>query len=125
MAAKDIQKKIKRGLSKAINKTGSSDSDLVYVEKTIVTGGDGTPLNTGTTSVQNVLLVDAIFKSYNKKYFGETIKAGDRQLVSNNDVVINIDDIIVQGNERFKVIDVEIKAPTSDVVCYICQVRKQ
>ena len=89
LAAIDIQEKIKRGLSKAINKTGSASSDLVYVEKIVLSGGNS-PLDPPVRTPTSTLLVDAVFKSYDRKLINENIKAGDRELVSNNDVEIKI-----------------------------------
>ena len=124
MTSAYIQGRIKRGLAKAINKTGSPSIDKVYLMQKTVTGGD-TPLDTPTVTVTPVLLVDAIFKSYEKELIGGNIVAGDRELVSNNDVEIQTGNIIKQGNDEFIVIDVDVKAPTSDVLCYIAQVRQQ
>ncbi len=124
MGSLDIQNKIKRGLAKAINKTGSPSIEKVYLMQKAVTGGD-TPLDTPTVTVTPVLLVDAIFKSYGKELIGGNIKAGDRELVSNNDVEIKEGDIIKQGNIEFIAITVNVKAPTSDVLVYISQLRQQ
>lgn len=124
LAAIDIQKKIQQGLSKAINKTGSASSDLVYVEKIALSGGNS-PLDPPVRTPTNLLLVDAIFKSYDKSLIGDTVKAGDRELVSNSDVEILMGEIIIQGSNRYIVVNVEPKAPTSDVLAYIAQVRLQ
>ncbi len=124
MSSLDIQNKVKRGLAKAINKTGSAGIEKVYLMQKTVAGGD-TPLDTPTVTVTPVLLVDAIFKSYDKELIGGNIKAGDRELVSNNDVDIKEGDIIKQGNSEFIAITVDVKAPTSDVLVYIAQVRQQ
>ncbi len=124
MTSAYIQGRIKRGLAKAIKKTGSPSIEKVYLMQKTAVGGD-TPLDTPTVTVTPVLLVDAIFKSYDKELIGGNIVAGDRELVSNNDVEIQTGDIIKQGNDEFIVIDVDVKAPTSDVLCYIAQVRQQ
>lgn len=124
MAAINIQDKIKRGLSKAINKTGSTSSELVYVEKIALSGGNS-PLDPPVRTPTNVLLVDAIFKSYDRSLIGDTVKAGDRELVSNSDVEILMGERIIQGSTSYTVIDVDVKAPTSDVLAYIAQVRVQ
>ena len=124
MAAIDIQAKIKKGLARAINKVGSPASDLVYLMQEAVSGGD-TPLDTPTVTVTPVLLVNAIFKSYEKELIGGNIVAGDRELVSDNTVEIKAGDTIKQGANEFVVIDVDIKAPTSEVLAYISQVRQQ
>ena len=124
LAAINIQDKIKRGLSKAINKTGSASSELVYVEKIILSGGNS-PLDPPVRTPTNVLLVDAIFKSYDRSLIGDTVKAGDRELVSNSDVEILMGERIIQGSTTYTVVASEPKAPTSDVLAYIAQVRVQ
>ncbi|MCP4321424.1 MAG: hypothetical protein GY787_06170 [Alteromonadales bacterium] len=116
--------RITRGLAKDIKKTASPIIKKVYLMQKTVVGGE-TPLDTPAVTVTPVLLVDAIFKSYDKELIGGNIVAGDRELVSNNDVEIQTGDIIKQGNDEFIVIDVDVKAPTSDVLCYIAQVRQQ
>ena len=121
MSAANIQAKIQKGLAKAINKTGSTSSELIYlVQKTTTTG---TPLVPGTTTSVNVLLTNAIFQEYDAKLVDINILAGDRKLVSDNVTPIKQGDIIQQGTVFYIVIDVDIKAPTSDVLAYISQVR--
>ena len=121
MSASSIQAKIKKGLAKAISKTGSSSSDLVYVVRETKTGG--TLIVAPTITTTDVLLPNAIFKSYNKALFDVNILVGDRQLVSNSDVVISQGDTIKQGTKEYTVIGVDVKAPTSDILAYIAQVR--
>ena len=121
MSAANIQAKIQKGLAKAINKTGSTSSELIYlVQKTTTTG---TPLVPGTTTSVNVLLTNAIFQEYDAKLVDINILAGDRKLVSDNATPVKQGDIIQQGTVFYIVIDVDIKAPTSDVLAYISQVR--
>ena len=62
MSAASIQAKIKRGLAKAVNKTGSAANDSVYLIKTTTVGGS--PLGGGTTTSASTLLPNAIFKSF-------------------------------------------------------------
>lgn len=124
MGSADIQAKVRKGLAKATAKTGSSSSDLVYVVKVVESGGDS-PLNPPTQTPTDVLLVDAIFQSYEVDLIDGTIRAGDRRLVANGDVEILTDEVIKQGAVEYKVISVDIKAPTSDVLAYIAQVRAQ
>ena len=123
MGSANIQAKIRKGLAKAINKTGSSASELVYLVSKTTTAGN--PITPGVTTETNVLLVDAIFKSYDQRLVGANIQAGDRQLVSNNDVVISVGDVIAQGSVNYIVISADVKAPTSDTLVYISQVRVQ
>lgn len=122
MGSANIQAKIKKGLAKAINKTGSATSDLVYL---VQKSSAGTPLNPLTVTETNVLLVDAVFKDYSKFLTDTSIKAGDRQLVTNSDVVITTNDTIKQGSTNYIVISTDVIAPTSDVLGYISQVRAQ
>lgn len=120
MGSADIQAKIKRGLAKAVSKTGSSSSELVYLSRT-ETGG--TPLNPTTGTTDTILLVNAIFKEYEENVTDVNILSGDRKLVSDDTVAVNRGDFILQGSTKYKVMNVELKAPTSDVLVYISQVR--
>lgn len=122
MGSANIQAKIKKGLAKAINKTGSTTSELVYLVKK---SSAGTPLNPLPVTEADVLLVDAVFKDYSKFLTDTSIKAGDRQLVTNSDVAITTNDIIKQGTTNYIVISTDVIAPTSDVLGYISQVRVQ
>ena len=121
MSAASIQAKLRKGLARAVSATGSTSSALVYLLSKSTTAG--TPLAPGTTTTTNVLLVNAIFKEYSAKTFDDTILAGDRQLVCSGDVVIKQGDIIQQGGATYIVKSLKIKAPTSDVLQYIAQVR--
>lgn len=121
MSSASIQAKIKKGLAKAQFKTGSSNSDIVYLVKTTVTAG--TPLAPDVTTTEKTELKNAIFKSYDAKLVDINILAGDRQLVCDNATVIKQGDIINQGSVNYLVISVDIKAPTSDLLAYIAQVR--
>jgi hypothetical protein len=122
MGSSNIRAKIKRGLAKAVNRTGSSDSERIYL---VTRSGGGTPVNPTSVIEIKTLLVNAIFKNYEQGLTDSSIKAGDRQLVANNDVKIKTNDIIEQGSTRYIVIDVDEVAPTSDVLAYFCQVRVQ
>lgn len=121
MGSANIQAKVKAGLAKAAIATGSSTSDLIYLVTTSSTGG--TPLNPGTSSSSSTLLKNALFKSYNAKMLNETILAGDRMLVCDNVSPIKQGDTIQEGSSFYIVINVDIKAPTSNVLAYIAQVR--
>ena len=121
MGSANIQAKIKKGLAKAINKTGSAASDKVYLVSETVTGG--TPLAPGTVSTNNIELVNAVFTSYDQKHFDINILAGDRKLVCDNAVLIKQGDTIKQGSSTYYVVNIDTKAPTSDVLAYILQVR--
>lgn len=122
MSSADIQAKIKRGLAKAVNRTGSANSELVYMTRLINTGN---PLSPASTTSTPVLLVNAIFKTFDKKYTDIDIRAGDRELVSDSDVTIQQGDIITQGTTTYKVISIDYRAPTSDPLVNFSQVRKQ
>ena len=123
MGAAQIQAKIKKGLAKAVSKTGSASSELVYLMKRVTTAG--TPLAPVTTTTTQILLPNAIFKNYDAKVFDVNILAGDRQLVCDNATPIKQGDIIKQGSSNYLVVSIDIKAPTSDVLVYIAQVRLQ
>ena len=124
MGSANIQAKIRKGLAKAVNKTGSSNSNLIYLIVKTITGGD-TPLTTATETESKVLLLNAVFQSLDAKLFDGDILATDRQLVSDNTVVVSRGDIIEEGSTRYIVINQDIKSPTSDVLAYISQVRVQ
>ena len=124
MGSANIQAKIKKGLAKAINKTGSASSELVYLVKETNTGGN-TPIDPPVTTKTDVLLVNAIFKNYDQSLVGGNIVAGDRQLVCDNSVIIAEGDTIKQGSTNYIVIDLGQSAPTSDVLSYSPQVRVQ
>ena len=121
MPASNIQAKVKAGLAKAIAATGSNSSDAVYFVSESSTAG--TPLSPGTAGSSRILLTNAVFKSYNAKMFNDTILAGDRMLVCDNVTPIKQGDKIQQGDSFYIVINVDIKAPASDVLAYIAQVR--
>ncbi len=122
MGSANIQAKIRKGLAKAINKTGSASSEKVFLIQMINTGGN-TPINPPVVTESPVELVNAIFKEYNQSLIGGNIVAGDRQLVCDNTVVIEVGNTIEQGNTRYTVIDLGQAAPTSDVLVYTPQVR--
>jgi hypothetical protein len=124
MAATDIQAKVKKGLAKAINKTGGAGAALVY--KMAQSGGGGTPVNPIPITESPVFLVDAVVKSYNAYLVDDTdILATDKQLVSNGDVVISQDDFIEIGSQRYIVKNVDVKSPAGIPLAYISQIRLQ
>lgn len=122
MGSADIQAKIKRGLAKAVNKTGSLASDKIYLVSEIRTGGDGVTPPTITSA--DILLVNAIFKSYDASMIDTEILTGDRMLVSDDSVAIKQGDKIKEGSKEYVVVNVDIKSPTSDRLAYISQVRE-
>ena len=85
MGSIDIQAKVRKGLARADNKTGSSTSDKVFL---ITTTSTGTATEIGIVTETSTLLLNAIFTSYNINLIGANIQVGDRQLISNSDVVI-------------------------------------
>jgi hypothetical protein len=121
MSAASIQAKVKAGLAKANKAVGSSTSEKIYVIKETIVGGG--PLGGGTASSVPTLLPNSFFKSYDASLFGGTMLAGDRLLVSDNVTSINQGDTIQEGTAKYIVINIDIKAPTSDVLAYISQVR--
>ena len=121
MSSANIQAKVKAGLAKANKAVGSSSSEKIYVVKETITGGG--PLGGGTSTSVSTLLTNAVFKSFDAKLFAGTMIAGDRVLVCDNVTVIKQGDTIQEGTAKYIVINIDIKAPTSDVLAYILQVR--
>ena len=121
MSSLELSQEVKNLLAEAQKLAGSSTSEKIYVIKETITGGGS--LGGGTTSSTTTLLTNAVFKSYDAKLFGDTILAGDRMLVCDNATVINQGDTIQEGTVFYIVINIDIKAPTSDVLAYIAQVR--
>lgn len=123
MSSSDLRAKIKSGLAKAILATGSDTSDLIYKvskSKTL----SNSPLSPESSAETLILLPNALIKSYISSLVdGERIIAGDKQLVSDSDTQIKEGDVIRQGSTDFTVVFVETKAPTSDVLLYISQIR--
>ena len=125
MSSTDINARIKKGLARAVKKTGSAQSEKVYLVSKVKTGGGNSPINPPIFSSQDTLLLDAVFVSYDKNLIGETIRAGDRQLIVNSDVEIKAGDTVKQGATNYLVVDTGVTAPTSDVLLYKAQVRLQ
>ena len=121
MSSLELSQDVKNLLAEAQKLAGSSTSEKIYVIKETITGGG--PLGGGTVASTTTLLPNAKFKSYNAKLFGDTILAGDRMLVCDNATVINQGETIQEGTAKYIVINIDIKAPTSDVLAYILQVR--
>ena len=121
MSSLELSQDVKNLLAEAQKLAGSSTSEKIYVIKETITGGG--PLGGGTTSSTTTLLPNAVFKSYDARLFGDTILAGDRMLVCDNATVINQGETIQEGTAKYIVINIDIKAPTSDVLAYILQVR--
>ena len=127
MAGVDIQAKIRKGLKRAVNKTGSASSDLIYLIE--IVGGGGTPSAPIAPTENPVLLVDAIFKSIDQTnssgQFDDLIESGDRMLVTNGDVLMKPNSFVQVGADRFFVVDVDVKNPAGVPLAYICLVRSQ
>ena len=121
MSASSIQAKYKKMLSKAAAIAGSDASEKVYLVKSTTVGGD--PFGGGTTTDTNILLVNAIFKSYDARLFGGTMLASDRALACDGDIVIKQGDTIKQGLAIYTVEAIDIKAPASEVLAYILMLR--
>lgn len=124
MGSLSIQNKIKAGLAKAVSKTGSASSDKIYLVSKTIIGGEN-PLNTATAVETDILLTNAIFKSFDKSQFSGDVLAGDRMLVSNSDVLVSVGDTIKEGATRYIVVNQDVKSPTSDTLVYISQLRAQ
>lgn len=120
MAGIDIQAKVRSGLGKAVGATGSGD--LVYVTKETSTAG--TPISPPVLTKTSVLLVDAIFKSISVSQMTNTlIQQGDRQMVSNSDVAINLGEEITQGSRKMIVVVPGYVEPSGVVLVYKSVVR--
>ena len=123
MSGASVAAKVKTGLRKANIAVGENPNPI-YKEVKTLTGGDG--ITPPTQTITTVLLVDAIFKSYNQNSIDNTsVLAGDRLLVCNGDVAISQGDIITEGSDRWLVITVDNKTPAGIPLAYIAQVRKQ
>jgi len=123
MSGASVAAKVKKGLRKA-NKAVGENPNAILKEVKALTGGDG--ITPPTETITTVQLVDAIFKSYNQNAIdGTSVKAGDRQLVSNGDITIEYGNIITEGSDRWLVVGVDNKTPAGVPLAYIAQVRKQ
>ena len=115
MAGIDIQAKVKRGLARAVNKTGSGD--LVYLVRETQSGG--TPLAPSTITTERILLVDAIFKNIKiNQMTNSLIQAGDRELIASSDVVLKLNDKIEQGSRKMYIVSNEPVEPAGAVLVY-------
>lgn len=121
MSSAQIQNRIKKGLKRAQQKTGSPSSDKVFLLST--SGGSNDPLNPIVPTTTELELTNAIFANFDAKLFSATILAGDRTLVCDNVHLIKQGDTIKQGTSLYTVVDLVIIAPTSDVLAYLPQVR--
>jgi hypothetical protein len=121
MGSANIQAKVKKGLAKAVKKTGSVNSDKVYLVSKSTTAGN--PLSPGVTTSTSTELTNAIFVDYDATMFNINILAGDRKLACDNVTIIKQGDEITQGSTSYIVISLGIVAPTSDVLAYMPQVR--
>ena len=119
MSSSQIQRRIQAGLIRAVARTGSANSDRVFLVRSV---SSGTPLDI-TTTVTRVELVNAIFANYDQKLLNDNILAGDRRLICDNAQVVKQGDTIEQGSLRYLVVNVGTTAPTSDVLLYAPQVR--
>jgi len=123
MSGASVAAKVKKGLRKA-NKAVGENPNAIFKEVKTLTGGDG--ITPPTETITTVKLVDAIFKSYNQNAIdGTSVKAGDRQLVSNGDINIEYGNVIIEGSDRWLVVGVDNKTPAGVPLAYIAQVRKQ
>jgi hypothetical protein len=121
MSAATIRSKVKNLLAKAVIKTGSSNSDKVYLVNKTFTAG--TPLAPSVPTTSNIELLNAVFTNYDARYGDINILAGDRKLVCDNTVTIKQGDTVTQGDVSYKTIAVGIIAPTSDILLYKLQMR--
>jgi len=123
MAGIDVANKIKLGMAKA-NKALGNGTSLIYLNKKTITAG--TPMNPGTVTVNPLLLVDAVVKSFDAKLIdNDLIRGGDKQLVANGDIAIAQNDEIDINGVKHIVISVDVKNPSNLPLAYIAQVRRQ
>jgi hypothetical protein len=121
MSSASIRARIAAGLSRAVKRTGSDDIDLVYL---ITTTSTGTATTIGTVTENTpALLKDAVFTAYAVNLIGANIQVGDRELISQYDVVIPTGSTIRQGSTDYIVMGPSPVAPTSDNLLYKTQVR--
>ncbi|MCJ8293394.1 MAG: hypothetical protein MJK15_03225 [Colwellia sp.] len=122
MSAAQIQARVKRMLARAVERTGSSSSEKVFLVTKTTTGTS--PLNTGVETETETELVNAIFAEYSIDLIGGNIKAGDRILLSDSDVLVSVGDSIKQGTSLYIVMaGVDRVELTSDNLMYQSQVR--
>jgi hypothetical protein len=123
MAAGDILAKVKSGLSKASAKVGDGSS-LVYLNQK--NRGSGDPTSPPTENITQLLLPNAIVKSYDTKLIdNDLIRGGDIQLVTDGDNVISQNDEVDVNGKIYAVIAVDIKSPSNVPLAYISQLRAQ
>ena len=126
MTSASIRSRIQAGLAKAVKAVGSSAYDKVYlVQKTYTS--TPTPVSPVAPTETLVELVNAVFQSYATDQIvgseSNDIRVGDRKLVSDHSVEIKEGYIIRQGSTDYIVVSTDTKAPTSDTLLYISQVR--
>lgn len=67
----------------------------------------------------------AIFRSVNRKYIdGDTIRIGDLEMVSIEDVTIPVDAEIDRGGQVWKVLNVEEMNPNGEVIGFRAHLRR-
>lgn len=129
MSSTSIRQKIKAGLAKAIAATGSSASETVY-KVSVTFAGTGNPLAPESPVETLVELPNAIMKDYTNEQVAmsgndDSIRSGDKKMVSDDTVEIKEGDVIRQGSIDYAVVAVEQKAPTTDVLAYVSHLRRK
>lgn len=129
MSSTSIRQKIKAGLAKAIAATGSSASETVY-KVSVTFAGTGNPLTPESPVETLVELPNAIMKDYTNEQVAmsgndDSIRSGDKKMVSDDTVEIKEGDVIRQGSIDYAVVAVEQKAPTTDVLAYVSHLRRK
>lgn len=128
MSGASVSAKVKAGLRKANIAVGENPNPI-YKEVKTLTGGDG--ITPPSETIENVQLVDAIFKSPARLSASESfisgslIKSGDIAMVSNADVKIGIGDFIVSGSDRYLVVSILSTPPAGIPLVYQSILRKQ
>lgn len=120
MAGADIAAKVKAGLSKANAAAGGGSSNVVLERTTVVRD----LVNGNTTTVENITLPNALFKTFNQRLIdGTNVKSSDRLLVCDGDNDINLGDYINSDGMRYEVIEPNLSKPFDVTLSYSVHVR--
>jgi len=127
MGGLSVAAKVVRGLAKANVKVGENDSPILTLVKVTVTGGGNNPFDPPVTTTENIVLVNAIFKSIDKSSIdNDLIKDGDRELVCDGATEIKQGEVIESSTgEKFIVISVSISSPYGIPLAYKPIVRRK
>ena len=120
MAGADIAAKVKAGLAKANAAAGGGKSKVVLERTT--TARD--LVNGNTTTIEEITLPNAVFKSFSKNMIdGTNVLASDRILVCDGDNEIKQGDFISSNGVRYEVINPDLNQPFDVTLSYSVHVR--